>query len=177
VIARALRRLLRPPAACIVVAVPAAEAAADIAGYDDPGMPPHVTVLWPFVRRVRGRDAAALARIAAEHDAFEFRLTAVREFPGGVTYLAPEPAERFVALTRAVVARWPHLQPYGGEFEDVIPHVTVRAGSPVDAEARARLEALLPITATAAQLAVLVPRRGRWRLAYTVPLGRAASSA
>lgn len=157
--------------------MPAAEQAAALGGYDDPGMPPHVTVLWPFVRRVRGRDMAVLSRIATAHDAFEFRLESVREFPGGVTYLAPEPADRFVALTRAVVARWPRLQPYGGEFDDVVPHVTVRTGTPLSADARARLQAMLPITATAGELQVLVPRGGRWRLVYSVPLRRPASSA
>lgn len=175
-IGRLARRILRPPAACVIVAVPAAAAAAELAGYDDPGMPPHVTVLWPFVRRVRARDAATLAGIAAEHDAFEFRLGEVREFPGGVTYLAPEPAGRFVALTDAVAAAW-RLRPYGGEFAEVIPHVTVRTGRPLDGATRARLDALLPITAYAEELQVLVPRRGRWRLAYSVPLRRPASSA
>ena len=56
-----------------------------------------------------------------------FDLRAVREWPDGVVYLEPDPAEPFVRLTRELVERFPDHQPYNGTFtaDEVIPHVTV----------------------------------------------------
>jgi len=101
VIAR-IKQVLRPAATAIVVAVP--EAANAAAGLPETGMPPHVTVLWPFARRLTRRHRRGLDDVARQHDAFEFALGEIREFPGGVTYLAPEPARRFVELTDAIAA-------------------------------------------------------------------------
>jgi len=43
-------------------------------------------------------------------------------------YLAPDPAEPFIRLTEAIVARFPEHRPYDGEFAQVIPHLTVAQG-------------------------------------------------
>ena len=59
--------------------------------------------------------------IAAAVEPFEVRFERVRRFPG-VVWLDPEPAEPFRSLTAAIVARWPDHPPYGGVFDEVIPH-------------------------------------------------------
>ena len=53
------------------------------------------------------------------------RLTHVETFPDGVVYLAPEPADPFVAITKALAAHWPEHPPYHGAFTSVIPHLSV----------------------------------------------------
>ena len=168
-----IKRLLRPPATAVVVAV--SEAAEAAASLPDTGMPPHVTVLWPFARRLRSKHRRGLEALARQRQPFEFVLGEIREFPGGVTYLAPEPAHEFVALTAAVVARWPRMKPYGGAFADVIPHVTVQTGEPLDAASRDTIEAMLPIASTARELVVLAPRGERWETVYRVSLGQPAN--
>jgi hypothetical protein len=45
-------------------------------------------------------------------------------FPG-VLYLDPEPADGLRQLTLAIAGRWPKAPPYGGAFDEVIPHLTV----------------------------------------------------
>ena len=40
-------------------------------------------------------------------------------------YLAPEPDDGFRRLTEAVVQEWPEAPPYGGAYDDNIPHLTV----------------------------------------------------
>jgi 2'-5' RNA ligase superfamily len=42
-----------------------------------------------------------------------------------VVWLAPRPDEPFRALTRAVSAALPGYLPYGGAYDDVIPHLTI----------------------------------------------------
>src|SRR3989442_1054852 len=65
-----------------------------------------------------------LEELFAGFEPFDFALTEVRRWPG-VLWLAPEPAEPFVALTSALAARYPEHPPYEGEHDVVIPHLTV----------------------------------------------------
>jgi 2'-5' RNA ligase len=93
------------------------------------GVPAHITVLYPFLKR-EFLDASVMARLQtlfADHPAFGVRLTQCRCFPG-VLYLALEPDTQLRSLTSAVASRWPEAPPYGGQFEDVIPHLTVAHG-------------------------------------------------
>ncbi len=46
-------------------------------------------------------------------------------FPANVVYLAPDPAEPFVALTEALAAAFPDCPPYGGAFDEPVPHLTI----------------------------------------------------
>ena len=153
--------LLRPPASAVVIPVP--EAAAVVGRGGEPGMPPHGTLVWPFARWPRSPHRRGLAAIAAAHEQFEFTLTRVGRFPN-VVYLAPEPAEPFVDLVRAITAAWPRFQPYGGAFQDVIPHLTVPGGDPD------QLEAMLPIRCAATEILLLSPSGGGWRVDYRAPL-------
>lgn len=142
-----------------------------------PGLPPHVTVLYPFVpaRRAGPDVAEALRETLAPFAAFDFALTEVRRFPG-VLYLAPEPAAAFVALTEACVARWPEHPPYGGAFAEVIPHLSLVEGDEPPGLAD-RAAAQLPLDARAEEVWLMAPQRdGSWRECARVPLsGRPAS--
>jgi hypothetical protein len=87
----------------------------------------HITALGPFLpaERVTPDVVARLRGFFAGFPAFQFALTEVRVFEGGIVYLAPEPPAPFIALTAALAARYPETPPYGGRFEEVIPHLTV----------------------------------------------------
>jgi 2'-5' RNA ligase len=90
------------------------------------GVPAHITVLYPYLDR-RLADAGVVQQLEtlfAGHRAFEVRLTRCRRFPD-VLYLAPEPDTEFRALTGAVAGRWPEAPPFRGQFNDVVPHLTV----------------------------------------------------
>ncbi len=123
------------------------------------GLPHHVTVLYPFlrVRRVRPSLLRALEATFGRMGPFDYELTAVRRFPE-VLYLAPEPAERFDALTDACLDRWPEHPPYGGVYEQNIPHVTLAEGAEPAGMAE-RMAQLLPLSARAEE--VWLMRRGR----------------
>ena len=111
-----------PEAEPLVAAFRARYAAASVAK----AIPAHITLLFPFVEA--GRVDDALRALVAAHFAaarpFAAELSSVGRFEGYV-WLAPEPRERFVALATATWSRFPGCPPYGGEFAEVMPHLTV----------------------------------------------------
>lgn len=97
------------------------------------GMPAHVTIMFPFVPPTRIDDGvvAALRGVFAATPAFEVGFSKTGWFEDAVWW-APEPAEPFVALTRAVSARF-GLLPYAGEHgDDVVPHLTIGHRAPIE---------------------------------------------
>lgn len=164
---RRAARLRHGPATALLVPLPGLPLTRPPAG----APPHHVTVVYPFIglRRVDERLRRDLQETFGELPAFDVRLTAVRRFPG-VLYLAPEPAEPFVRLTEAAVRRWPDHPPYGGRFEQVVPHLTLAEG-PAPAGLIEQVTALLPLTARAEQVSLLAPAPGGgWRTLLSVPL-------
>jgi hypothetical protein len=138
--------------------VPVAEATA----YYQPGngVPAHVTVLFPFLEP-EAIDEDALAAILTPFPAFEFTLDRFERFEDGTPWLHPAPPTRFVDLTAAVWQRWPECAPYGGAFDEIIPHVTVT----VD-------DVPLPIACRAAAVALIEESEedGRWTERRAFPL-------
>jgi 2'-5' RNA ligase len=144
--------------------------------YDAPlGIPPHVTLLFPFVpadelSQVEDR----LTRLVGQAKPFAVTFERTARFPT-VLYLEPHPPEPFTALTEAITQEWPEHPPYEGEHETVIPHLTVAESE--DAGMLGRIEAdvapKLPVRAqvSAAQLYV-EDASGRWHERRTIPLAR-----
>ena len=105
--------------------------------------------------------------------AFDFTLSEVRRFPDGVVYLAPEPTDPFVAITKALADRWPDHPPYGGAFDAVIPHLTVAQtnGSADVAALEAALNGGLPIPALADAVWLMEGQpKDRWAIRAVFPL-------
>lgn len=131
-------------------------------------MPAHVTLLYPFLP-VRSVDAVAertLCSLMLATAAFDFSLASVGRFPG-VVYLAPEPAAPFVALTGALVERWPEHPPYGGAYPEVVPHVTLAYGEAVPEDVLARL----PLRVRAREVWLMARAFRRWSRLACFPLG------
>jgi 2'-5' RNA ligase len=102
-------------------------------------LPAHVTVLYPAPG-----DVVALTEVLAPFAPFDVSFARLDRFPG-ILWLAPEPAEPFVALTEAVVARFPSFPPYGGRYPSIIPHLTVAAA--LLEETAVLVQPLLPLRA------------------------------
>ncbi|MDX2834404.1 2'-5' RNA ligase family protein [Streptomyces scabiei] len=88
-------------------------------------------------------------------------------------YLAPEPDAGFRCLTGAIVERWPEHPPFGGQFDDVVPHLTVAQGQDeaVVEKIEAVLLAGLPVVAWVSTVDLLVHDGTRWRQRASFPLG------
>jgi 2'-5' RNA ligase len=166
----------------VIVDVPAAEdlVGAHRARWDSSagwGVPAHVTVLYPFVPPDQVDQAVIRALAAAVERVPRFTATWRRSgwFGEEVLWLAPEPEEAFRALTTAVSQAFPDYPPYGGEFADVVPHLTV--GDDGTAEELREAERLivpqLPISmeVTSAALWRGTDRPGAWQPVALLPLG------
>ncbi len=138
------------------------------------GIPAHVTILYPFVPAsdLAAADRSTLALVARRVEPFEVSFRRVGRFPT-VVYLSPEPSAPISTLTDAVVASYPDRLPYGGAFEEVVPHLTVTEAetAPFD-EIALDAARWLPFTFRATALEVLVESTGgRWRRHWRLPLG------
>lgn len=142
--------------------------------WDPTGARAHVTVMYPFMPCPELRPAVRedLAEIARRIPAFQVRFERIRRFPD-LVWIEPEPADPIAALTAAVTARWPDYQAYGGEFETVIPHLSVVESDdgPLDTiEALARVA--VPFSARADRMELWCQdAAGQWRARWRIPLG------
>jgi 2'-5' RNA ligase len=143
------------------------------------GVPAHVTVLYPFVppAAVTPDVVATLAAAVASVRAFDCRFARSRWFGQEVLWLDPEPDEPFRRLTAAAWAAFPHQPPYGGAFDDPVPHLTVAesriAGLPAAQAAERAVQEGLPVLARVDRLLLIAgadaPRS--WRVLHELPLG------
>jgi hypothetical protein len=133
----------------------------------------HLTVLDPFVPsfRLDARVVAVVREVLAEFDPFSYELARVQRFPG-VLYLAPEPAEPFIAITEALWRRFPEHPPYEGAFDAVVPHVTLALGAEPAGLAEHVAERL-PVRGMADEVQLrMEDGGGQWGVAERFPLGR-----
>ncbi|MFF5077699.1 2'-5' RNA ligase family protein [Actinoplanes sp. NPDC000266] len=142
------------------------------------GVPAHITVLYPFLapHDLDEQVLAALTGVAASVPAFFCTLERVDWFGDNVVWLAPAPATPIVTLTAAVAARFPQVQPYGGQFTDIVPHLTIGHDHPRDVlqAAAADVTRHLPIHARVDALRLITgrPEPGRsWHTLAEFPLG------
>jgi 2'-5' RNA ligase len=142
------------------------------------GVPAHVTVLYPFLAPSATTAAAMtmLADAVASVAAFDCRFGATGWFGPDVLWLAPWPAEPFRTLTRAVSAAFPGCPPYGGVYDDVVPHLTVgyrlAAGAAELEAAEAELLPDLPVLTHVSRVWLMTGTTapGSWRTVSELPL-------
>jgi 2'-5' RNA ligase len=136
-----------PLRSALIVQIELPKPLADLRARHDPlatrGVPPHVTVLFPFipVDDLGPSVGAALAELASAHRPFRARFDRF-EHRDAMIWLPPVQPGPFQELTEAVVGRWPMYQPYDGAYDTLIPHLTLVESS-TDAIARATAAALV----------------------------------
>ena len=163
----------------ILLPVPEAEALVGVwrARYDESarfGIPAHISLLYPFLPpdRISDRDVERLGSVFGSVRRFPYVLKGVGRFPN-VVYLAPDPDEPMRQLTERIWALYPETPPYGGAFEEVIPHVTVAHldDEAVLDRAEAAVSTGLPIQSFAKEgwlMTQMLDRR--WKVDHRFPL-------
>jgi 2'-5' RNA ligase len=140
------------------------------------GMPPHVTLLVPFAdsSQVDGL-LDRLIELLASCAPFETALAETARFRG-LLYLNPEPREPLIEITAALAEAFPEFPPYGGEFDEVVPHVTVaQADDQILAAAEKELAPQLPVKARVERAWLVEDAPGGWRRHTAFPLERRRS--
>ncbi len=131
----------------------------------EPGIPPHVTLLYPFVPadRIDLTHLTRLGDLFGRQPPFDVRYERLARFPG-VLYLAPEPAEPFVSLTERIVGLYPDYPPYAGQHAEIVPHLSLVQSPDETVLAAAEEEAgAAPVAARADEAWLMAPgREGLW---------------
>jgi 2'-5' RNA ligase len=143
------------------------------------GMPAHITLIYPFKppRELRADVLDTIHACFAGFVPFAYSLVAIRRFRSKVLYLAPEPDEPFRNLTLAICDCYPDRRPYGGKFAEVIPHLTVaHVQNEQDLDRIAEdfalaAAAMVPITASAKEVAIMDNSSGGWQIRDLFALG------
>ena len=141
------------------------------------GMPAHVTLIYPFAEDsdlVTGQ-VSELRELLSAFPAFDVRFATFGRFDGPppVLYLEPAPAQPFIDMVDAVVRQFPSYQPFGGEYDTVIPHLTVvqTDDQAVVAAAEEDVAEHLPLVARAGDVRVMEHDRSEgWRTLHLIRL-------
>jgi 2'-5' RNA ligase len=133
------------------------------------GVPAHVTLLYPFVDDPDVGIVEELRWFFAGVDAFPLEFATIGEFPE-VVYLEPTQAADVSGLIDALVRRWPGYPPYGGMFDEVVPHLTVVDTPDPALRARARELPGLPVRSVAREASLWVHDADVWRCLARFPL-------
>ena len=140
-------------------------------------IPPHVTVLVPWVRDPAPEDVQRLQDAIASVEPFDLSFPTAGQFPNGTVWLRPEPFDQVHELLRTVLAAFPECPPYGGDHPDPHPHLTIASSSYASAAA-VLAEAQSALATDAAPTVRLddltIWREGDdqvWQLVGSVPLG------
>jgi hypothetical protein len=109
----------------------------------------HVTALGPFAppSSLTPAQLDLIGALIGEHLPVTVDLLQLERFPDGMVWLAPEDPKPFRALTEALWRAFPNYPPYGGQFDEVIPHLSLgRLPIGIDVEAFGSVVApLLPV--------------------------------
>ena len=137
-----------------------------------------VTLLHPFRHPSQIDDTliAELRSLFSQHGSFPYCLAEIRNFPATL-WLAPEPSDPFKALTEELVSRYPDAQPYGGGYDEIIPHLTVADRKSADELAEITMEfrkvasQFLPIESFAEEVTLMTRQDGFWKRITSFALG------
>ena len=142
------------------------------------GIPAHVTVLYPFLPPDQLNDPllAALRALFLEMPAFNVSFAKTMQFPDGL-YLEPMPSGPFRRMTERVFGQFPQAPPYGGEFDQIIPHMTVakveraRRLKTLAKEFEQAARSALPIRSRVDTVALVENASGVWQVRAQFALG------
>lgn len=147
------------------------------------GIPAHITVLAPFMSPDT-IDTAALTQIGqlfADVTRFRFKLDRTDWFGEQVLWLAPQDPAPFRVLTQRVFQAFPAFPPFEGRHDDVVPHLTIGHGHPLNdlRTAEGSVQAHLPIEASVTAITLMTEQSagGHWAKTATFDLSAPTSPA
>lgn len=137
------------------------------------GIPAHITVLAPFMPADM-IDVNQLGRLFADVTGFRLVLDHTDWFGEQVLWLAPRDPAPFRALTDRVYQAYPAFPPFEGRHDDVVPHLTIGHGHPLDElrDAEAAVQLYLPIKASVDAVTLMTEQYdgGHWLTTATFAL-------
>jgi len=144
------------------------------------GVPPHVTVLYPFVEPTLAHQPETLDAIREAIrvvPAFDCSFAETSWFDEDVLWLAPDPAQPFRDLTTGIFTAFPDYPPYAGAHDGSAPHLTVGERRLADLsalkQAEQKVATHLPCSARIDTVFLIEGAAApqSWRVVHEFPLG------
>lgn len=90
------------------------------------GMMAHLTLIFPFKDKEKIDTAVlqTLTDLFSNQAPIPYTLSEFGHFPNTL-YLKVEDETPFISLINNIVAKFPEHPPYGGQFSDTVPHITM----------------------------------------------------
>src|SRR5262249_21493881 len=124
------------------------------------GVPAHVTVLFPFMPASEIRDDVMVQLTALFRTVPAFTQSFMRTawFGDEVLWLASDASDVLRSLTQLIWTAFPAYPPYEGQFDDVVPHLTIADRGPFDEmqAAERTVQPHLPIVAMTRAVTLIV---------------------
>ncbi len=131
------------------------------------GVPTHITILFPFKHpdEIKEEDIMNLRTAIVPYQQFDFEFSHVNTYPG-VVFLEPTNRDRFISITKKLVEVFPGNLPYGGQFPNINPHLTIghKLGDRFE-ECSQKAELIgpkLPLRARARNILLMTSQNGKW---------------
>ena len=85
----------------------------------------HITLLCPWVcSKNVSKELERVAALIGVHSEFELTCSQIQHFPETI-YLAPDDPEPILQLMTTLFNAYPAYPPYGGQHDEIIPHLTI----------------------------------------------------
>lgn len=141
------------------------------------GVPAHITILFPFMppETINAAAIAGLEELFADVSRFRFVLDHTAWFGNDVLWLGPADPQPFTELIQHVFRAYPAYPPFEGQFDDVVPHLTIGHGHHLSAlrSAEDSVQPSLPIEASADGVTLMTQQSagGHWATTAFFRLG------
>jgi 2'-5' RNA ligase len=143
-------------------------------------MPAHITLLHPFYAPDDTSEQVLgdLRSACSEIEPTLLSLGRFQRFPGGVLWLAPEPADPLVRIIERLAVRYPDFPRYEGAFAEIVPHATVAESRDPALLDRivAAVEPALPVSVHTVDAWLMHRRPDGWAVRARLPFKMANSS-
>jgi hypothetical protein len=139
------------------------------------GVPPHITLLYPWRDApLLDDDLEQLRTVLSKHQAFSLCFDRLETFEVGAVYLALQDGRSCKAIMVDLMKAFPDTPPYGGDFLDAVPHLTIAKCDPENVQvlkAEIARELRLPLEFSVNEIAVMEENaEGHWFTRYVIPL-------
>jgi len=136
------------------------------------GIPSHITLLFPFKEssQINQEIIQRLEILFLNVRQFPFTLDRINTFPN-VVFLEPNPRDKFIELTEAIVHVFPENLPYEGKYPSINPHLTIgglsekQKTNSLKEEIVRDIGSILPIKTMASEAWLMVKdEKGEWHI-------------
>jgi 2'-5' RNA ligase len=139
------------------------------------GVPPHITLLYPWRDApLSDNDLEQLRKVLLNHQAFSLCFDRLETFEVGAVYLALKDGRGCKAIMVDLMKAFPDTPPYGGDFLDAVPHLTIAKCDPKNLEeikAEIARALTLPLEFSVNEIAVMEEDAGGgWFTRCVIPL-------